>query len=74
MALAAQLPTHRKKHQWQPAEIIAPSGFEVWRKSKTKGNGREASLEHGRANKPCGFSDFFFFLGSFERVFAVAGN
>lgn len=72
-ALAGQLPARQKKHQWQPAEIIAPRGFEVWRKSKTKGNGRQAALEHEKANKPCGFSDLFFF-GRFKRAFAIAGN
>lgn len=71
--LAGQLPAHQKKHQRQPAEIIALRGFEVWRKSKTKGNGRQALLEHEKANKPRGFSDLFF-LGSFKRAFAVAGN
>lgn len=65
-------PCTQSKHRWQPGEI-SRRGFEVWRKSKTKGNGRQASLEHEKANKPCGFSDLFV-LDSFKRGFEIAGN
>lgn len=65
-------PRTQSKYRRQPGEI-SWCGFEVWRKSKTKGNGRQASLEHEKANKLCGFSDLFV-LGSFKRGSEIAGN
>lgn len=73
MGLAEQLPTHQQKHQQQPAEIITPRGFEVWRQPKTKGNSRQGLLEHEKTNKRCGFPALFSF-GSLKSSFATTGN